>query len=461
MEMDRTAAAANERRAALNVKKSVIWFIFIIFFSVLNETVFNVATPEIAADFGLEPSEVSLIVTSFATVFSIGSVVYGKLSDLYSLKKLLLIGLLLYCGGSLLGLLAHASYPAVIAARIVQGLGCSSVAGLIMVIVIRYFAVNDRGKMFGIIGSTVAFSEGVGPVIGGLVAGHYHWSLLFVFPLFTLFSLPYVLKVLPDEPSRKGSIDGFGAGLLTVGLAAFIMFWTDLHWLYLLVSGVFVGWFALHIRRVGQPFIEPSLFANRAFIGGICSGIALFGAAMGVLFMMPLMLSHVHHLTSDAIGWIMFPGSISVIVFGFVGGSLADRLGNRPVFYWGTLLMIASLLVLSLYADRPPWLLSGALVLTYIGISFVKTALSSSISMTLQQQEEGVGMGLYNLTSFFSETVGIALIGRALENPALGSAIAPTVMSQDAHLYSNLLLIMAVVCLIGGALYRSVFRQRQ
>ena len=63
------------------------------FFSVLNEMVLNVSLPDIASYFDKEPASINWVNTSFMLTFSIGTAVYGKLSDQLGIKKLLYLGL--------------------------------------------------------------------------------------------------------------------------------------------------------------------------------------------------------------------------------------------------------------------------------------------------------------------------------------------------------------------------------
>ncbi len=102
---------------AVNQRKLVPWIVFLIFFAVLNETVFNVSTPMIARAFSLTPAGVSWMMTIFMVFFGIGSVIYGKLSDIYSLRRLIIFGIVVYNVGSVMGFALQSSYPAVIAAR--------------------------------------------------------------------------------------------------------------------------------------------------------------------------------------------------------------------------------------------------------------------------------------------------------------------------------------------------------
>src|SRR5690606_16810747 len=103
----------------------VRWLSFLIFFAVLNETVFNVSTPTIAAEFGLSAATVSWVMTIFMVFFGIGSVVYGRLADLYSLRRLIEFGTCLYCAASVLGFVVQDSYALVVLARAVQAMGAS------------------------------------------------------------------------------------------------------------------------------------------------------------------------------------------------------------------------------------------------------------------------------------------------------------------------------------------------
>jgi DHA2 family metal-tetracycline-proton antiporter-like MFS transporter len=129
------------------IKRCVPWIYYVIFFAVLNESVFNVSTPSIAGEFGLDASGVSWVVTIFFIVFGIGMVIYGKLSDMFSVKKLITIGIVTYCAGSLLGFVLQSSYPAIIVARALQGAGGSAIPALVFVMVARFFTSQERGKI--------------------------------------------------------------------------------------------------------------------------------------------------------------------------------------------------------------------------------------------------------------------------------------------------------------------------
>jgi DHA2 family metal-tetracycline-proton antiporter-like MFS transporter len=198
---------------------------FIVFFSVLNGTMFNVSIPDIAADFSLMPSEVSWVMTAYIITFALGTVTYGKLADIFPMKNLITLGLLLLSAGSVIGVFAK-WYPMLIAARFVQASGGSSIPALAMLIATQYFPSDIKGRVLGVLASTVAFSAGVGPIIGGYITGTFHWRYLFLFSLATLVAIPFFRKNLPDEEKRGRGFDLPGALLMGGGVAALLLFVT-------------------------------------------------------------------------------------------------------------------------------------------------------------------------------------------------------------------------------------------
>lgn len=144
-------------------KKLVLLLAILLTFTVINGTMFNVTIPDIAETFGLLPSQVSWVMTGYILVYAIGSVMYGKLADMVPLKTLLTVGILLFSLGSVLGFLSP-NYGTLLAARILQALGGAAIPALGFIIPSRYFD-TDRGKVFGIISSTVPLLQGLVPLL--------------------------------------------------------------------------------------------------------------------------------------------------------------------------------------------------------------------------------------------------------------------------------------------------------
>jgi len=430
---------------SLDVKKTLPWIIYLIFFAVLNETVFNVSTPAITLQFQLTPTGVSWMMTTFIVFFGVGSVVFGRLSDLFSLKRLIFIGVIVYATGSLTGFLLSFSYPMILVARALQGIGGSAIPALVMVIVARYFAPEVRGRLFGTIGSIIAVALGIGPVVGGFVAGTFHWTWLFLIPLATVIALPFLHKVLPEEESKPGHVDLVGALLMTLGIGSLIVWLTYPEWVWLVAGVVLMVGFAFRILTAKEPFVDPKLFANRPFAAGVVTSLFLFGVFIGIFFILPLLLNKLHGLDTSTIGLILFPGAISGVFFGPIGGRLADAKGNRFVLVVGLILVVASLVTAAFLLDQSPWYLSGVLLFTYVGFSFLQTGLINAVSQTLPLDETGVGMGLFNLVAILAGAIGTAVVAKVLEAKLLD--------------YSGILLVFALAAGAAGTWYALSFRK--
>lgn len=437
----------------INRKKLVPWIIYLIFFAVLNETVFNVSTPKIALQFSLSPAGVSWMMTLFMVFFGIGMVVFGRLSDLYPMKRLIVIGILIYNVGSVLGFALQFSYPLVILCRAIQGVGASAIPALVFTLVARYFAAEERGRVFGNITSFVSVAVGMGPVVGGFVSETFHWADLFLIPLLMLVAIPVFNRELPREERKPGQVDLPGAVLtaLTVGFLVLVLNFGG--WAYGAAFGVSLVLLLLRLHSAKDPFIPPDLFANAKFRDGNVVGLLLFSVVIGVMFLVPLMLNRLHGLDTRSIGFVIFPGAISSVFFGSYGGRLADRKGNPFVVVLGLSSLALGMGLMAFGLPISFYMVGACMVLVYIGFSLSQTALVNSVSQTLTPEETGIGMGVFNLAGTIAGALGTAVVGKILAARWLGSSLWPALIPERGAIYSNLLLIFCLIVGFSGALY--------
>ena len=273
-----------------------------------------------------------------------------------------------------------------------------------------------------------------------------------------LISLPFFGKELPHEPRRQGTVDVIGAALIALTVGALIVYLNFSRLSFLAAFLGLLALFILRIRTARDPFIKPSLFMNARFRSGVIVGFCLFSIVIGTLFLIPLMLSDVHHLTTSQIGLILFPGAISSVVFGPIAGTLSDRRGNSFVVAIGLALLVASSIIMSVLLSVSALIVAAALLLTYVGFSLFQTAMINAVSLTLAEHETGVGMGLFNLVSIISGAVGTALVGKILTGGWLDFPILAIRTAAKGYGYSNVMLAFSVVVILGGILYLRAYR---
>lgn len=447
-------------RSALKYYPLLILLCILAFFSVLNEMVLNVSFPEIAADFNKLPSSVNWVNTAFMLTFSVGTAIYGKLSDQLGMRRLLLFGIVMNCCGSIVGFMGHSYFPVLIIGRLLQGIGAAAFPALVMVVVARYIPVESRGRAFGLIGSIVAMGEGIGPVVGGMIAHYVHWSYLLLLPAVTMLTIPFLVRILQKEQRISGTFDLLGIVWMTIGIVSFMLFITFYQVVLLLVSIISFVIFIRHIRKVADPFVDPALGNNKTFLIGVVAGGLIFGTVAAFIAMIPYMMKELHQLSTAAIGsGIIFPGTILVIFFGYIGGVLVDKQGVRFVFTVSMVLMTGSFLAAAMFVEVSPWFMTFVFIIVFAALSFAKTVVSTIVSNSLQQQEAGAGMSLLNFTSFLSEGIGIAIVGGLLSISLLDRKLIPIEVDISSHLYRNILLLFAIIIVISWLMTLRMYKR--
>ncbi len=432
----------------------------IIFFSVLNGMMFNVAIPEIAREFDLLPSEVSWVMTGYILLFGLGSLVYGRLADQRSVRGLITLGLVLLNAGSLVGFVST-SYPMVIAARLIQASGGAAIPALAMLVATKYMPSESRGKVLGIIASTVALAAGTGPILGGFVAAALNWRYLFLMTLVTILAIPSLRKMLPDETGEDTRFDVAGSVLVGLGLASLLFAFTQGRWWLILPGLALLVLFIARQERTEVPLVPPQVYRNRLFRNTAAITFLAIGSTFAMLFMTPLMLSAVNGLGVFDIGLALFPGALSAALMGTVGGHLLDRKGSAFVATIGLVLAILGYLLLSTFAGGPVPLVAAVLVVGYVGFAFLQSSLPHTASSTLPPEMTGVGMGFYNLVFFMSGAFSASVVGRVLDVHRGSFCINPLAACAPGWAYSNIYLGLAALSAAALVLYLITFRGKR
>lgn len=425
-------------------------------FSVMNGTMFNVALPAIGEEFNLIPSQVSWIMTSYMVLYAIGSIVFGKLADKYRLKDLLTYGLIVFALGSLIGLLAT-EYWMIIAGRILQAAGASVLPATAMIIPIRYFSPEKRGRALGTSAIGLALGSAMGPVVAGLITSVGNWRLLFVISLLPLLTLPFFRKYLDHSKGTAGKIDFIGGGLLAAAVALFLLAITQSSGLLFAAGIVLLVLFIIRIRTTDNPFIQPKLFRNKNYSIGLFIAFITTAMSFSLTFMSPQFLTALNHLSPSSIGFVLFPAAIASAIMGRRGGKLADERGNFTLVSIAALLIFSCFVLLSTFIGVSPYVIALILIAGNVGQTFMQIAMSNTISRTLPKEETGVGMGLLSMINFISGAIAMSLIGKLLDKGSSSFHLNPVVTNPTAYVYSNIFVVLSIVIVVAIVIYRLQF----
>ena len=274
-----------------------------------------------------------------------------------------------------------------------------------MIIPVRYFPAESRGRALGITATGLAIGSAIGPVVSALIVSVFHWRWLFCIPLLILVTLPLYRKYLGNEQGQGGRIDWLGGGLLAGTVALLLLAVTQSRWIFGVGSFMLFLLFLLRIRSAKEPFVQPRLFSNKSYSVGLVLGIFIMSVGYALPFLTPQLLADINGLAPGWIGFVMVPGAVVAAILGGRGGKLADTKGTRYLFYTASTLLLLCFALLSTFAGVSPYLIALILVFGNVGQIFMQISLSKTISLSLPKEQTGVGMGLFSLLNFLSGAI--------------------------------------------------------
>ncbi|WLR50791.1 MFS transporter [Bacillus tianshenii] len=436
-------------------KRLIILICTILAFSVMNGTMFNVAIPDISDTFQLKPSEVSWVMTGYILIFSIGSLMYGKLADIYPIRTLLTIGIALFSTGAFIGFLSP-NYGTLVVARVLQAIGGATIPALSFLIPAR-FLPKERGRVFGIVSSTVAFASGIGPILGGVVTSLLNWRFLFLLSVAASFAIPLFRKWLPQEEKREGKIDYIGAALLAIAVANLLFFITTFLWYTAVTSAVFMGLFVWRTISVDEPFIQPEILKNIRYSTTVFTSFLSIAVLFGLIFVIPIMLADLYGFTAFQIGLVLFPGAMTSAFIGQVGGKIIDEKGGVPVVKAALMLIGTGTILISTFAGASAWVIATCLLISYLGFPLIQSSTADLLSSVLPDKQNGVGIGLFNLLNFLAGALSSAILGKVLDSKSVEISLNPLSASGENVIYSNVFLILTTIAVIALTTFTIMF----
>lgn len=452
-------AQAQFQTQQLKEKKAILIFLFgaINFFAVMNGTMFNIALPDISAQFNLTPSEVSWVVTGFSLLFAIGTLIYGKLADIYSIKRLITIGISLFSVGSLIGFLAP-SFLWVIIGRILQAIGGSSIPTLVFLFPAKYYP-EHKAKILTTMATIIAFASGTGPILGGAIAGTLDWRYLFIFSSLIILTVPFFIKHLPNEPKQQGHIDILGALLTATFIASLLLTITRYQWWLPIITVALALTLTVYLKKAKDPFINPSLGKNTRYVQALLSSFLVFGTVLGLTFVLPIMLRDLQNASTLAIGFVLFPGAVATAVVGRISGGWLEKKSSRAIILVSLSLLTLGLVAFSTFASSGLIIIAFCFLIAYIGFPFIQSSIANLMYTVLPEKQYGSGMGLFNLVNFISGAFGAAILGRVLDLGGSSFSLNPFTIGVETYLYNNLFFILAIVTVGNILLVKRTFEK--
>lgn len=417
---------------------------------VLDGTIVAVALPTIIPDLHLDLTDAQWVNSLYSVVFAALLLTAGRVGDRWGRRKLLLIGLVLFLGGSVLAAVAGDA-TALLTARALQGVGGAAVLPSTLSTVNATFRGRDRAAAFGIWGAVMAGAAALGPLLGGWLTQVASWPLVFWVnvPIGLAVMVATVLLVDETRSSDADAVQGtdfagpslsaIGLGLIVFGLieSSSLGWWRPEGELSLLglswpqtaaISPVPVALglgmlalvaFVMHQRRRhlhGQATIlDLRLFRIPTFVFGNVTAMLVAVGEFALLFVLPLFLVTSLGLSTLTAGLVLAAMAAGAFLSGAAARHLAARIGPARVVVVGLALEVVGAGVTALTVESgSAWLVGLALLPYGLGLGLASAQLTSITLLNVPTGQSGAGSATQSTVRQLGAALGSALAGTAL-----------------------------------------------
>ncbi|MEF2291340.1 MFS transporter [Virgibacillus dokdonensis] len=454
----------NHNQSAQKHGKNVLLILTLAFSVLLSGVTVDMVTPVlglIGNDLGASEAQTSWIVGGVALVLAIAIPFYGRIADFVEARKLFTIGVLILTLGNLIAALATELNMLVIG-RMIQGAGMASVSVVSIIVISRVYPPGQRGIVLGIVAGSIGIGTAGGPIFGGLVGQWLGWKALFwiTFTLGILIAISAQIsmqKIYPLESEKNKTFDVIGGISLGLMIGFFLLGITlsenqgltsYLTMVCLGVSFVALVILTIRIRTASNPFIPPILLKNRAYVRSVLIIFLSMFAYFPILVFIPLLVVEVNGFSPGEAGMLLLPGGAAVAILSPIIGRLSDRIKHEFLLIAGLLCMGGSTFFLSTFSGGSPITLSMGVLGSGIAYALINSPANNFAVSTLNKEQVGVGMGLFQGALFLGTGVGSALMGTFLALRRKGeNAINPIYDSHVPH-YSDVFFALTVITMI-------------
>ena len=409
---------------------TVVGLILALAMGALEATVVSTAMPTVIGDLG-GIRYYAWITGAYLLASSVTVPIYGKLSDIYGRKPILLFGIALFLVGSAASGVSQ-TMGQLILFRAIQGLGAGSMQPMAITIVGDIFDLEERSKMQGVFGAAWGVFGLIGPMLGGLIVHHLSWRWVFYINLpFGLAGIVLIVTQLHESIEKKPhTLDFLGAGLLSAAVVATLLAASRLGAqttvICAVIALVLLGVFLAVERTAKEPVLPLPLFARPVMAVSSLTGAIIGGAMIATLTYVPLFVQGVLRGTPTEAGTAITPMVISWPVASAIAGRLIPTMGFRPLIRFGLGVTAAAGVALALFGETHG--LMGLRVITGVfglGMGFANTALLIAVQTSVTWEQRGIATASTMFFRTIGGTLAVGVMGGVINAALMADASIP------------------------------------
>lgn len=419
---------------------------------IVDSTIVNVAIPAIVDDLGITSTEVQWVQESYTLVFAALLLVFGSLADRFGRRRMLLIGVVVFAGSSVLASLASDG-GALILARLAQGVGGAMILPTTLSIINATFRGRERGIAFAVWGSTIGGMAALGPLLGGWLTTAFSWRWAFGIniPLGVLIIIGVALTVAETRSDRVERIDGVGALLSVVTMGSLVFgliegrtygWWGveqrpeigDWTWpfdispipfafaLALVGLVAFIAW-GVHRERAGRStLLALRLFSITSFRNGNIAAAVVSLGEFGIILALPLWLQFVLGFDALQTGLLLLSLAGGSFLASGIAGATSGRIAPVWIVRIGLLAEIVGVAGVGLaIGPDASWVPLIPLLFVYgVGVGLATAQLTGVVLADVPVADSGAASGTQSTSRQLGAALGVAILGTVLFTSTAG-----------------------------------------
>ncbi|MFC4024827.1 MDR family MFS transporter [Oceanobacillus longus] len=352
------------------------------FFAILNETLLNIALTTLMHEFNVSLTTVQWMATGFMLVMGIVIPASALILQWFTTRQLFLSTMVIFTIGTTICALAP-TFPILLTGRLIQAIGTGLLMPILFNVFLLIYPPHRRGKIMGIIGLVIMFAPAIGPTLSGVIVEYLGWRYLFIIVIpFALFSIAFAYNYLVNVSEvTKPKIDVLSLILSTIGFGAIVYgfssageseagFLDPKVYSVILVGFIAVLFFALRQLKLKEPLIDLRVFRYPMYTHGVILFLIIIMAMFASEIILPIYMQGPLALTAATAGLVLLPGSILNGALSPIMGSLFDKFGPRVLMVPATLVLCATMFMLSrLDLNTPLWVIIVGYILLMISVS--------------------------------------------------------------------------------------------
>ena len=428
-----------------------------LFIVVVDSTMMNVAVPTIVKDLNTNVSAVQGVISLYSLIMASLMLVGGKLGALRGVKRMFIVGVVIYGIGTLVAAISWNITVLAIGWSLLEGIGAALILPLAYALLVTNYGPKEQAIGFGILGGVQASAAAVGPILGGILTSFFTWRLGFAGEvLIAIAILPFARHIKEQVTADEGTtLDWGGAAMSVVGLFSLVLglilggrygWWKAIRPFMigdvqvnpfglsptpflvgfgLIVLVAFIHW-QMRRERLGQtPLVSMRVLGSGVFMTGVSANVFQSMVITGLLFVIPLYLQSAVSFSAFESGLAILPFSIATFVVSLGTSSWGERFSPKRLIQVGVVLMFAG--VVLLYSVISLSITIGQMIIPMgvfgIGMGLLMAHLVKLILSSVPSSDSPEASGVNNAFDQLGNSLGTAIVGSLLMAFFLGYVV--------------------------------------